>query len=192
MEPHDITHFATSDEFRAWLEEHHASADELWVGYWKKATGRPSVTWEETVDEALCFGWIDGLRRRVDDDAYTIRFTPRRPRSVWSQRNVDRFAALSKEGRIRPPGREAYSQLSEDRSRIYSFEQGKAPELSDVYLERMRANSAAWQDWESRPPGYRRQVAHWVMSAKRESTRERRLQALIEDCAAGRKIKPLR
>lgn len=192
MEPRGVTHFATCGLFRAWLEAHHTSAEELWVGYWKKATGRPSVTWEETVDEALCFGWIDGLRKRVDDETYTIRFTPRRPTSIWSHRNIERFEALSAAGRVSPPGHAAYSRRTEAQSGVYSFEQTTDPELSDDYLARLRADDAAWLDWEARPPGYRRQVTHWVMSAKRESTRERRLAALIEDSAAGRKVKPLR
>lgn len=192
MEPHDIRHFATSELFRAWLEVHHASSAELWVGYWKKSTGRPSVTWEATVDEALCFGWIDGIRKRIDDEAYTIRFTPRRAKSVWSHRNIERFEALSAAGLVSPAGHAAFSRRTEARSRVYAFEQATRPELSADYVARFRADVAAWRDWESRPPGYRRQVAHWVMSAKRESTRERRLAALIEDCAAGRKVKPLR
>ena len=192
MEPRDVTHFATYELFRAWLEEHHASSEELWVGYWKKSTGRPSVTWEETVDEALCFGWIDGIRKRVDDEAYTIRFTPRRAKSVWSRRNIERFGALSAAGRVSPPGHAAYSKRTEARSGVYSFDQTTNPELSADYVARLRADHAAWCDWESSLPGYRRQVAHWVMSAKRESTRERRLTALIEDSAAGRKVKPLR
>ena len=192
MEPRDVTHFSTYELFRAWLEEHHASAEALWVGYWKKSTGRPSVTWEETVDEALCFGWIDGIRKRVDDEAYTIRFTPRRATSVWSRRNIERFGALSAAGRVSPAGHAAYSKRTEARSGVYAFEQATDPELSAEYLARLREAPAAWRDWESRPPGYRRQVTQWVMSAKRESTRERRLTALIEDCAAGRKVKPLR
>lgn len=192
MEPRDVTHFATYELFRAWLESHHASADELWVGYWKKSTGRPSVTWEETVDEALCFGWIDGIRKRIDDEAYTIRFTPRRAKSVWSHRNIERFETLSAAGLVSPPGRAAFSKRTEACSGVYASEQATGPELSAEYLARLRADVAAWRDWESRPAGYRRQVAHWVMSGKRESTRERRLAALIEDCAAGRKVKPLR
>jgi uncharacterized protein YdeI (YjbR/CyaY-like superfamily) len=192
MEPRDVTHFETPGAFRAWLEKHLGTADELWVGYWKKSTGRPSVTWEETVDEALCFGWIDGIRKRVDAEAYTIRFTPRRAKSVWSRRNIDRFEALSEAGRVSPPGAEAYARRATARSEIYSFEQETAPELSAEYIARLQADAAAWRDWESRPAGYRRQVSHWVMSAKREATRERRLASLIEDSAAGRKVKPLR
>ena len=192
MEPHDVTHFETSDAFRAWLEKHQDSADELWVGYWKKSTGRVSVTWQETVDEALCFGWIDGIRKRIDEDAYTVRFTPRRAKSVWSRRNIDRIEELSKAGRVAPPGAEAYARRAADTSEVYSFEQATPPELSAEYIARLQADAAAWQDWESRPPGYRRQVSHWVMSAKREATRERRLASLIEDSAAGRKVKPLR
>ena len=192
MEPRDVTHFETADAFRAWLEQHHDCADELWVGYWKKSTGRSSVTWEETVDEALCFGWIDGIRKRIDDEAYTIRFTPRRANSIWSRRNIDRIEALSKAGRVAPSGAEAYDRRSADRSEVYAFEQATPPELSAEYLARLQADAAAWQDWEARPPGYRMQVSHWVMSAKREATRERRLASLVEDCAAGRKIKPLR
>lgn len=187
-----MTHFETPAAFRAWLKVHHDSVDELWVGYWKKATGRPSVTWEETVDEALCFGWIDGIRKRVDEEAYTVRFTPRRPRSVWSLRNIERYEALRAEGRVVEPGEEAWRYRREDRSGLYSFEQERPPALSEEYEARLRARPEAWRDWEARPPGYRRQAAHWVMSAKRESTRERRLTALIEDSAAGRKVKPLR
>lgn len=181
MEPYDVAHFGTPKEFREWLEEHHESAQELWVGYWKKSTLRPSVTWEETVDAALCFGWIDGIRKRLDDEAYTIRFTPRRAKSVWSHRNIDRFTALSEAGLVTPAG-----------SRAYSFAQQTPPALSSEYLARLRGHAAAWRGWEARPPGYRRQVSHWVMSAKREETRERRLAALIADSAVGRKVKPLR
>ncbi len=150
------------------------------------------MTWEETVDEALCFGWIDGIRKRLDEEAYTIRFTPRRAKSVWSRRNIDRIEALSRAGRVAPPGAEAYARRAAEKSEVYSFEQATPPELSAEYIARLRADAAAWQDWESRPPGYRRQVAHWVMSAKREATRERRLASLIDDSAAGRKVKPLR
>lgn len=192
IEPHNVTYFATPADFRAWLQQNHATADVLWVGYWRKATGTPSVTWEETVDAALCFGWIDGLRKTIDDTAYAIRFTPRREGSNWSRRNIDRYTALAADGRILESGRTAWSKRREDRSGIYSFEQDARPQLSRDYVARLKADPAAWKDWEARPPGYKWRVAHWVMSAKREETRERRLVALIEDSGLGRKIKPFR
>ena len=192
MEPFDITHFDCADAFRQWLEANHGTRDELWVGFWKKSTGRPSITWPQSVDEALCFGWIDGIRKRIDDESYTIRFTPRRPTSIWSRRNMERYQALEASGRIEPAGAEAFARRTDANSGRYSFEQKKPPTLSADYRARLEADAQAWADWQARPPGYRKQVAHWVMSAKREATRERRLAALIEDCAAGRKIKPLR
>ena len=192
MQPKDVTHFATPAAFRNWLTAFHCERDELWVGYWKKATQRPSITWEESVDEALCFGWIDGIRKRIDEESYTIRFTPRRPDSTWSLRNIDRYRALATAGRIEPAGAAVYRLRTDENSGTYSFERESPATLTDAYLVRLRSDADAWADWQSRPPGYRRQVAHWIMSAKRESTRERRLAALIEDCAAGRKVKPLR
>lgn len=192
LEPRDVTHFPSPADFRRWLQEYHADRDALWVGYWKKATKRRSMTWEESVDVALCFGWIDGLRKRVDDEAYSIRFTPRRRGSIWSHRNIERYAVLLEEGLIAEAGADAYARRQEARTGVYSFEQEKPPALSKEYEDRLRAEAAAWADWESRPPGYRRLASHWVMSAKREWTRERRLAALIEDCRLGRKIKPLR
>ena len=192
MTPRNITHFDGPEAFRAWLARHHAVRDELWVGYWKKATGRRSQTWEESVDEALCFGWIDGVRVRVDEEAYTIRFTPRRPGSTWSRRNIERFRTMAAAGRVEPAGVAAYERRTEENSRLDSYEQEAPRELPDPLLAQIRADEAAWEDWQSRPPGYRRQVIHWILSAKRESTRERRLAALIKDGAAGRKVKPLR
>lgn len=192
MEPDGITHFDCPDAFRDWLKRHHSERDELWVGFWKKSSGRPSIAWPESVDEALCFGWIDGIRKSVDDEAYTIRFTPRRSRSTWSLRNIQRYDALEAEGRIEPAGAKAYRKRTEENSGVYSFEQEARATLSDDYLARLQAHGAAWAYWQSRPPGYRKKVTHWIMSAKRESTRERRLEALIEDSAAGRKVKPLR
>lgn len=191
-QPKDVTYFETPFDFRRWLEANGVSGSELWVGYWKKGTKRPSVTWEETVDEALCFGWIDGIRRRVDDDAYTVRFTPRRPKSVWSLRNLERFAVLLAEGRVTPMGQAAFDRKEEARTGVYSFEQEVPAELAEEFVERFRAHATAWEDWEARPPGYRRRATHWVMSAKRPETRERRMGVLIEDCAAGRAIKLLR
>jgi len=192
MEPTDVTHFPSSDAFRAWLEEHHETRDVLWVGFWKKSTGRASLTWEESVDVALCYGWIDGLRKRLDDEAYTIRFTPRRGGGTWSRRNVERYEAMDAEGLVADAGRAAFERRTEDNTGLYSFEQEEPPALSEAYGARLRADAPAWADWQARPPGYRRRAAHWVMSAKRESIRERRLAALIRDSAAGRKVKPLR
>ncbi len=190
--PFDVTYFADPDGFRAWLEEHHAARDALWVGYWKKATGKPSMTWEESVDVALCFGWIDGIRRSVDDEAYTIRFTPRRKGSIWSRRNVERYAVMLAEGRVAPAGAQAYAAREEEKTGVYSFERETPARLSREFEARFREREAAWADWEARPPGYRKRATHWVMSAKREETRERRFLQVVEDCAAGRKIKPLR
>ena len=186
MEPHDVLFFDDPVGFRTWLEEHHDQADHLWVGYWKKATGRLSLTWEESVDEALCFGWIDGIRKRVDDEAYTIRFTPRRTGSTWSLRNMAQYATLEADGRVRPAGVAAYDRRVEEKTGTYSFEQDEPVGLSDDFLERLRADERAWADWEGRPPGYRRRVAHWVMSAKRPETRERRIAKLVDDLSAGR------
>jgi uncharacterized protein YdeI (YjbR/CyaY-like superfamily) len=192
MEPDDVTHFDSPAAFRAWLEANHQERDQLWVGFWKKHTGRSSLTWPESVDEALCYGWIDGIRKRLDDEAYTIRFTPRRTGSTWSLRNMERFDALREAGRIAPAGAAAHARRKEDKTGIYSFEQDSPPELPEAALGKLRSDAKAWADWQSRPAGYRRQVAHWITSAKRPSTRARRLAALIEDSAAGRKVKPLR
>ena len=185
VEPVDVTYFETPDDFRAWFEEHHEARDALWVGYWKKGTERPSVTWEETVDVALCYGWIDGIRKKIDEDAYCIRFTPRRPGSTWSLRNLDRYAAMEAEGRVRPSGEAAYERRVEARTATYSFEQRRPAGLSEEFESRIRAHPVAWADWSSRPPSYVRRVSHWVMSAKKAETRERRIRKLIEDLEAG-------
>lgn len=192
LEPHGVTYFATPEEFRAWLAKHHGKRDELWVGFWKKATGKHSITWPESVDQALCFGWIDGIRKKVDEEAYTIRFTPRRKGSVWSSRNIERYAVMEEAGLVEPSGRAAWERRTEDKSSLYSYEQKKRLALSPAYLERLKADRSAWSDWEARPPGYKRQVAHWIMSAKKEETRLRRLEQLIDDSARARKVKPLR
>ena len=188
MEP---TFFATAAQFRAWLEEHHERASELLVGYHKKASGRPSITWPESVDQALCFGWIDGVRRSLGDEAYTIRFTPRKPRSIWSAVNVARMQELLAEGLVHAAGQAAFERRSDDRTAIYSYEQRKNAQLPDQYEQRLRANEAAAEYFDSRPPSYRRTAIHWVISAKREATRERRLGQLIEDSAAGRTLRQL-
>lgn len=185
------TFFATPAEFRAWLEEHHAAATELLVGFHKKGSGRPSITWPESVDQALCFGWIDGVRRRIDDESYTIRFTPRKARSTWSAVNVRRVAELTAQGRMRPAGLAAFERRSGDRTGIYSYEQRRQAALGEEHERRFRENAKAWEWFQSQPPWYRRAAAWWVISPKRDDTRERRLATLIEDSAAGRPVKPL-
>jgi uncharacterized protein YdeI (YjbR/CyaY-like superfamily) len=188
----DPTFFPTPDDFRGWLTEHHASSDELWVGFYKKATGRPSITWPQSVDEALCFGWIDGIRKSIDTEAYKIRFTPRRSGSNWSRVNLERVTVLLAQGRMAPAGLAAYESRDPEKDARYSHGRGGPVELPEDHLVRLRANEKAWAFWQAQPPGYRKQVTGWVVSAKREETRARRLATLIEDCANGRRIKPLR
>jgi uncharacterized protein YdeI (YjbR/CyaY-like superfamily) len=187
-----VTTFERPEAFRRWLERHHGTAPDLWVGYFKKASGRASMTWPESVDEALCFGWIDGIRKRIDDERYMIRFTPRRAGSVWSAVNIGRVAVLSDEGRMRPAGLDAFAARREDRSGIYSYEQRDQAVFPDAFEERFRADEEAWAWFEAQPKGYRQNTIRWVMTAKREETRERRLATLIADSAAGRRIAPLR
>ena len=183
--------FATPGEFRAWLEANHETAPELLVGFHKTTSGAPSMTWPESVDQALCFGWIDGIRRRIDETRYSIRFTPRRPRSIWSAVNIARFGELESQGLVLPAGRAAFERRSEDRSRVYSHEQAAEPRLDPEFEERLRAARDAWMFFSAQSRTYRRAAAHWVMSAKRAETRERRLARLIEDSAAGRAVPPL-
>ena len=190
-EPPQPIYFASPAEWRAWLQEHHAEADEVFVGFYKKHTGRQGLSWEQAVDEALCFGWIDTIVRRVDDDRHYQRFNPRKARSTWSAVNIANVERLIAEGRMAPAGLRAYEARREDNSRIYAFEQGSV-ELPPEALARLQENEAAWAFWESRPAGYRRIAAWWVLSAKRPETRERRLTTLIDDCAAGRLIKSQR
>lgn len=187
----DATHFTTPAEFRAWLASNHDRADVLWVGFWKKATGRPSITWSEAVEQALCYGWIDGVRRSIDDERYANRFTPRRPGSIWSARNLATYAELDRRGEIAAPGRAVFERRDPEKTNRYSFERERA-ELSEEYRRLLEANEAAWTFFRSQPPSYRKTATHWVMSAKREETRRRRLATLIADSAAGLRIKPLR
>ncbi len=182
----DPTFFATPTDFRAWLIKHHASADELLVGFWKKGSGTPSVDWPQARDQALCFGWIDGVRKSMGTESYTIRFTPRRPGSVWSKVNVERYAALKAEGAMTEAGERAYEAGKDDRSH-YSYE-SVPRELTREETAQFRTDAKAWADWDKRPPSYRKLAIHWVTGAKKPETRARRLATLIEDSAAGRKI----
>ena len=183
--------FPTPADLRVWFEDHHDSADELWVGYYKKATGIPSIDWPESVDEALCFGWIDGIRRSVDDKSYKIRFTPRRKRSHWSARNLDRMKHLIEAGRVTDAGMAAYRARDPGNSERAAYEQGEV-RLPAEYERRLRAVPGAWSYWEGERPWYRKQVTWWVVSAKREETRERRLTILIESCGRGEVIPAMR
>jgi uncharacterized protein YdeI (YjbR/CyaY-like superfamily) len=185
------TFFAAPAEFRAWLVENHERESELLVGFHKKATGKPSITWPEAVDEALCFGWIDGIRRSLGDESYTIRFTPRKRRSTWSAVNIARAKELVAEGRMRPAGLAAFEARSDDRSAIYAYEQRHETKLAPDQEREFRANERAWAFFETQPPWYRKNAIWWVVSAKREETRARRLRTLIEDSANGRRLRRL-
>ncbi|MFN2631947.1 MAG: YdeI family protein [Thermoanaerobaculia bacterium] len=184
--------FATPAAFRAWLEAHHETRKELLVGFHKKGSGKPSITWPESVDEALCFGWIDGVRHRLDETAYTIRFTPRRPRSNWSAVNVARVAELTSQDRMRPAGNRAFAARTPERTGIYAFERNEAAKLPPAQEKTLRANRKAAAFFDAQPPGYRKLVTHWVISARQEETRERRLRQLIADSEAGLRIGALR
>lgn len=189
--PVDPTFFQNPAAFRAWLEKNHRTVSELWVGYYKKATGKASVTWEETVDEALCYGWIDGIRRSFDGEAFVIRFTPRKPGSVWSRRNIERVEALKAGGLMKEAGLEAYAHKDVHPDSGYAVRERKA-ELPDEMIAEFKKHPEAWDFYRSQPPGYRKQTTAWVTSAKREETRHRRLATLIQDSANGLRIRQLR
>lgn len=182
--------FKSPAEFNKWLGRNHAKATELWVGYYKRATGKPSMTWPESVQEALCYGWIDGVRKSVDAESYMIRFTPRKPTSNWSAVNVGYVEKLIAEGRMKPAGLKAYKARKEHKTAVYSFENRKT--LDPAYEKKIRANKKAWAFFAAQPPWYRRTAGHWVMDAKRGETRLRRLTILIADSAEGKAIGPLR
>lgn len=179
--------FATPAAFRAWLKKHHKTADELIVGFYRKDSGKPTITWSEAVDEALCFGWIDGIRKKVNDEAYSNRFTPRRPRSNWSAINIAKVAQLTKAGRMHAAGVAAFAKRSEERSRIYTYEQEIAVFPAPL-LKKFKANKAAWQFFCAQPPYYRKLVTRMVGSAKQEATRLRRLDKLMAACESGRRL----
>ncbi len=182
--PTDVTHFATPAALRKWFAAHHANAHQVWVGFHKKSSGKPSITWPESVDEALCVGWIDGVRKSLGVESYVIRFTPRKPTSVWSVVNVNRVAVLTAEARMQAAGIAAFAARSPVKTGVYAFEQ-EAPELSAADIRTFKKNKAAWKFFEAQPPGYRRLMSWRVTSAKREETREKRLLQLIEASAAG-------
>ena len=180
------THFPTEADFRRWLKSNHETAPELLVGFWKKGTGKPSIDWPQARDQALCFGWIDGVRKSLGDDAYTIRFTPRRKGSIWSKVNVDRFKALTADGQMTPAGEQAYEE-NKHKSGLYSYEKPLAA-LEAVETRLFRKNKKAWNYWEAQPPGYRKLVLNWITTARKPDTRAKRLATLIEDSEAERRI----
>lgn len=183
------TFFATPEAFRTWLEEHHGRAAELLVGFYKVGSGKPSITWPESVDAALCYGWIDGVRKRIDGDSYTIRFTPRKGTSTWSMVNIQRAHELTKMGLMRPAGLDAFAKRDEKKSATYSYEQRTSAKFSEAHEKQFRAEAKAWQFFEAQAPSYRRIITYWVMSAQKEETRRKRLQKLIEECAQQRRLR---
>src|SRR5436190_8246062 len=174
--PQQPTYFATETNFRRWLEANYATAPELLVGFWKKSSGKASIDWPQARDQALCFGWIDGLRKSLGEDAYTIRFTPRRKGSIWSRVNVERYEALQAAGLMTPAGERAFEQRK--KVGVYAYEKALTSLTSEEEGE-FRKNRSAWADWEKRPPSYRKSALHWITSAKKPETRKKRLGELI-------------
>jgi uncharacterized protein YdeI (YjbR/CyaY-like superfamily) len=193
--------FASPSDFRHWLEKNHDKAQELWIGFYKKSSGKPSITWPRSsfnflrgkvgVDQLLCFGWIDGVRKSVDDKSYTICATPRKPRSIWSAINLKRAQELIKMGLMRPAGLKVFQARDPKKSGLYSFEQ-RPQKLDGKYEKQLRANKKAWEFFQAQPPWYQRTASFWVISAKKEETRLKRLTTLIEDSTQGRSIAPLK
>jgi uncharacterized protein YdeI (YjbR/CyaY-like superfamily) len=178
------SYFKTSGDFRSWLEENHDRAKELLVGFHKKDSGKPSISYPEALDEALCYGWIDGVRKNINETSYSIRFTPRKPTSIWSQVNMKHVRRLTKLGRMKPAGLKVFEGRDKKRSKLYSFENRDKP-LEAKFVRIFRANGKAWVHFQSQPPSYRRVVQWWIRSAKQEETRLKRLRLLIESCAKG-------
>src|SRR6266851_6659932 len=185
--PTDVTHFRTLADLRKWFRANHANASELWIGFYKKDSGRPSITWPESVDEALCVGWIDGIRKSLGAESYTIRFTPRRKGSIWSTVNIARVKTLTAEKRMRPTGVKAFAARRENKSGIYSYEQ-RRDQLEEPYCSLLQKNKAAFEFFQAQPPSYRKAVGWWIVSAKKEETRLGRLKKLIEAGDRGRRL----
>jgi uncharacterized protein YdeI (YjbR/CyaY-like superfamily) len=186
--PDEPVFFQTPSAFRRWFAKNYERAPELWVGFHRKDSGRPSITWPESVDEALCYGWIDGIRKKVDAESYKIRFTPRRAKSTWSAVNIARIAVLTREGRMRPAGIAAFARREETNSARYSFENGESAKLSADDEREFRRDPVAWEFFQCQPAGYRRLAAWFVISAKRSETRRTRLQRVIAESRSRRRI----
>jgi len=180
--------FPTPAAFRKWLTNNHSRSNELWVGFYKKSSGKPSITWPESVDQALCFGWIDGVRKNLDEQSYVIRFSPRKPNSIWSAVNIRNMERLISEQRVQPAGLRAYEARKENRSGIYSYEQ-RSPELVEPYARMFKRHRSAWKFFSAQPPGYRKMMNWYVVSAKQEATRLKRLDILIKSSARGERLR---
>lgn len=188
----EIHYFKTQLEFREWLEKNHDEAREVQVGFYKKETGKPSLTWPQSVDQALCYGWIDGIRRSLGPESYTIRFTPRRPKSIWSAINLAKMETLIREKMVKPAGLAIYEKRDHNKTNKYSFEQEKDPTLSPALLKPFKTHKKAYAWFTASAPSYQKAAIHWVMSARQEATRKARLKTLIEDSEHGKRIGPLR
>lgn len=182
-------YFSSAAQFRAWLQKHAATETELLVGFHKVDSGTPSMSWPESVDEALCFGWIDGVRKRVDDARYCIRFTPRKPTSIWSAVNIAKYEQLEASGRMTPAGAAAFAKRTARKSKVYAYEQTKSAELSASELRDFRKQKDAWTFFEAAPPSYRKVMLHWVCTAKKAETRAARFAKLVEACVRGERIR---
>lgn len=181
------TFFAKQYDFRKWLEKNHAKKTELLVGFYKVGSGKPSMTWPQSVDEALCFGWIDGVRKRIDDDSYTIRFTPRKPTSIWSAVNIKKIEELTKSGLMRPAGLEAFENRTENKSKIYAYE-NEPEKLSPAFEKKFKADKKAWDFFTAQAPSYQKTVIHWIMRAKQETTKISRLEKTIAESAKQKRL----
>jgi uncharacterized protein YdeI (YjbR/CyaY-like superfamily) len=191
MSDREAVFFRTPADWGAWLEAHAAYETELWVGFHKRGSGETCITWPESVDQALCFGWIDGRRQSIDSTRYRIRFSPRKASSIWSSINIARVAELDEQGLMRPAGLEAFARRREARSRVYSHEQAGEPELEAAQEALFKQRPEAWDFFQGQAPSYRKAALWWVVNAKRAETRQRRLATLIEDSAAGRRVRHL-
>ncbi|TDW47885.1 uncharacterized protein YdeI (YjbR/CyaY-like superfamily) [Flavobacterium sp. 270] len=174
------TFFANQQDFRKWLEKNHKEEKELLVGFYKVNSKKPSMSWSESVDQALCFGWIDGVRKSIDEESYTIRFTPRKTSSIWSAINIQKMEDLTKAGLMTDAGLKAFSFRTENKSKIYSHEKEPVP-LDEVYLKQFKSNKTAWEYFDKQAPSYKKVMIHWIMSAKQEKTRQSRLEKTISE-----------
>jgi uncharacterized protein YdeI (YjbR/CyaY-like superfamily) len=183
----EVVFFSDQVEFRKWLEKNHQTERELIVGFYKKSTGKPTMTWSDSVDQALCFGWIDGIRRKVDDESYCIRFTPRNPASTWSALNVKKANELIEKGLMQPDGLALFKTRKEENTAIYSYE--NKPEALPAFMEeKFRENKAAWDYFSVQPPSYRRTIYFWILSAKRKETQLARLEKIIEESGLKKRL----